>query len=247
MLYACLRLGAVVVVADAGLGVQGLTRAVRAPTRRVVIGIERALVAARWLRWAPTLVSAGPLRAGRGPRPAASTRRWTTSPPSAAPRPTTSRGPTPTPTRRSCSPPGRPARPRASSTRTAGSPRCATRSARTYGIGPDSPLVAAFAPFVLLGPALGATSASPDMDVTSPGTLTARALAEAVRAIDARGRLRVTRRAALTSSAPPTGSRADGARGRPAVPLGRRPGRRRPARGRGGADARRRRRTRRTA
>ena len=54
--------------------------------------------------------------------------------------------------------------------------------ARTYGIGPDSPLVAAFAPFVLLGPALGATSASPDMDVTSPGTLTARALAEAVRA-----------------------------------------------------------------
>ena len=122
---------------------------------------------------------------GGGPDAAASTRRWTTSPPSAAPPPTTSRGPTPTPTRRSCSPPGRPDRPRASSTRTAGSPRCATRSARTYGIGPDSPLVAAFAPFVLLGPALGATSASPDMDVTAPGTLTARALAEAVRAIDA--------------------------------------------------------------
>jgi acyl-CoA synthetase (AMP-forming)/AMP-acid ligase II len=54
----------------------------------------------------------------------------------------------------------------------------------TYGIGPDSPLVAAFAPFVLLGPALGATSASPDMDVTAPGTLTAVALAQAVRAVD---------------------------------------------------------------
>ena len=64
VLYACLRLGAVVVVADAGLGVQGLTRAVRAADPTVVIGIERALVAARWLRWAPTLVSAGPLRAG---------------------------------------------------------------------------------------------------------------------------------------------------------------------------------------
>ena len=34
------------------------------PSRSVVIGIERALVAARWLRWAPTLISAGPLRPG---------------------------------------------------------------------------------------------------------------------------------------------------------------------------------------
>lgn len=46
-------------------------------------------------------------------------------------------------------------------------------------------LVAAFAPFALYGPALGMTSAVPDMDVTSPDTLTAAALADAVDAVGA--------------------------------------------------------------
>ncbi|WP_374928837.1 alpha/beta fold hydrolase [Kytococcus sedentarius] len=46
-------------------------------------------------------------------------------------------------------------------------------------------LVAAFAPFALYGPALGMTSAVPDMDVTSPDTLTAAALADAVTAVGA--------------------------------------------------------------
>jgi olefin beta-lactone synthetase len=55
----------------------------------------------------------------------------------------------------------------------------------TYGIGPDDRLVAAFAPFALYGPAMGITSAVPDMDVTAPSTLTAAALAEAVAAIEA--------------------------------------------------------------
>jgi len=55
----------------------------------------------------------------------------------------------------------------------------------TYGVGPGSALVAAFAPFALLGPALGASSATPQMDVTRPSTLRATALAEAVRAVDA--------------------------------------------------------------
>ena len=52
-------------------------------------------------------------------------------------------------------------------------------------IGPDDRLVAAFAPFALYGPALGIAAVVPDMDVTRPATLTAAALAEAVRAIDA--------------------------------------------------------------
>ncbi len=39
--------------------------------------------------------------------------------------------------------------------------------AELYDIGPDDRLVAAFAPFALYGPALGITSAVPDMDVTS--------------------------------------------------------------------------------
>ncbi len=184
VLYACLRLGAVVVVADAGLGVQGLTRAVRAAEPTVVIGIERALVAARWLRWAPTLVSAGPLRAGVARalgvsasldelaalgRESALDLAWPDADAEAAVLFTSgSTGP---------------AKGVVYTHRRLAAMRDVV--AATYGIGPASPLVAAFAPFVLLGPALGATSASPDMDVTSPGTLTAAALAQAVRAIDA--------------------------------------------------------------
>ena len=55
----------------------------------------------------------------------------------------------------------------------------------TYGLRAGSGLVAGFAPFALLGPALGATSVTPDMDVTSPRTLSAAALADAAAAIDA--------------------------------------------------------------
>ena len=57
--------------------------------------------------------------------------------------------------------------------------------AATYGVGAHDRLVAAFAPFALYGPALGIASAVPDMDVTAPATLTAAALADAVRAVDA--------------------------------------------------------------
>ena len=45
--------------------------------------------------------------------------------------------------------------------------------------------MAAFPPFALYGPALGAAAAVPDMDPTKPGTLTATALAEAVAAVGA--------------------------------------------------------------
>ncbi|MEP7088682.1 MAG: alpha/beta fold hydrolase [Nocardioidaceae bacterium] len=55
----------------------------------------------------------------------------------------------------------------------------------TYDLTPDDRLVAAFAPFALLGPALGIGSAVPDIDVTAPGTLTAAALADAAAAVDA--------------------------------------------------------------
>ncbi|WP_456786377.1 alpha/beta fold hydrolase [Cellulomonas sp. P5_C5] len=184
VLYACLRIGAVVVVADAGLGVQGLTRAVRAADPTVVVGIEKALVAARWLRWAPTLVSAGPLRAG-----VARTLGVSASLDDLAALGRVSTADLPWPDADAdaavlfTSGSTGPAKGVVYTHRRLAAMRDVV--ARTYGIGPDSPLVAAFAPFVLLGPALGATSASPDMDVTSPGTLTARALAEAVRAVDA--------------------------------------------------------------
>jgi len=55
----------------------------------------------------------------------------------------------------------------------------------TYAISAKDRLVAAFAPFALLGPALGIGSAVPDIDVTAPGTLSAAALADAATAVDA--------------------------------------------------------------
>lgn len=48
----------------------------------------------------------------------------------------------------------------------------------TYGLTSDDRIVAAFAPFALYGPALGIPSAVPDTDVTKPGTLTAAALGD---------------------------------------------------------------------
>jgi acyl-coenzyme A synthetase/AMP-(fatty) acid ligase len=54
-----------------------------------------------------------------------------------------------------------------------------------YDISADDSLVAAFAPFALYGPAMGLPSTVPDMDVSSPGTLTAATLLDAVEAVDA--------------------------------------------------------------
>ena len=45
-----------------------------------------------------------------------------------------------------------------------------------FRVGPESGIVAGFAPFALLGPAFGCRTASPDMDVTRPATLTATGL-----------------------------------------------------------------------
>src|SRR5690625_6831211 len=51
VLYACFRIGAVTVVADAGLGVDGLTRATIGSHPDWFIGIKRALVGARAMGW----------------------------------------------------------------------------------------------------------------------------------------------------------------------------------------------------
>src|SRR5699024_12101397 len=54
----------------------------------------------------------------------------------------------------------------------------------TLHVAPCSSLLAAFAPFALFGPAIGATSVTPRMSVTKPATLTATALADAAIAGD---------------------------------------------------------------
>lgn len=189
-LYACLRLGAVVVVADAGLGVRGLHRAVRGAGPRYVVGVPRALAAARALGWPGERIAAGPLpattRSALGvlatlPELAALGRRdgrlTLRTLELAAPGPddeaavlftSGSTGPAKG----------------AVYTHRGLAGTCDTVAA-AYGVGKATSLVAAFAPFALLGPALGAASTSPAMDVTAPGTLTASALAAAVEAAGA--------------------------------------------------------------
>jgi olefin beta-lactone synthetase len=174
VVYAIWRIGAVTVIADRGLGLRGLGRAVRSARVDAVLGPRRALAAARTLRWAPgatriELADVTPDGATAGAGPVAGLPDVPdVDAPAAVLFTSGATGP-------------------AKGVRYTHGQLAAQRSALTecYRIVPGDRFVAAFAPFALFGPALGIASAIPDVDVTRPGRLTASALDASCRAIDA--------------------------------------------------------------
>ncbi|MDR9451653.1 MAG: alpha/beta fold hydrolase, partial [Acidimicrobiia bacterium] len=181
--FACWRIGAVVVVADAGLGPRGMSRAMGSANPAYLIGIPRALVAARTLGWPGIRIST------KSPAPAVASWLKVQT--------------TLDDLRRRGGGRSLPAPPTSLDQAGIGFTSGATGPAKgvayrhhqlqaqrdalvaLFDIRPSDRLVAAFGPFALFGPIMGIPSVVPDVDVAAPGRLTAPALAEAVQAIRA--------------------------------------------------------------
>lgn len=193
LIYACLRLGAVIVVADAGLGSKGLSRAIKGAGPDFLIGIDRALAGAKLYNWPGTRIAAEDftpstanakkavlgvaatvpqlMANGRVVRLAGNAVQFAPVDPDADAAVLFTSGST------------GPAKGVVYTGRRLAAMRDTLKD--TYRLEAGTSLVAGFAPFALLGPALGATTVTPDMDVTAPRTLTATALANAAAAVDA--------------------------------------------------------------
>jgi acyl-CoA synthetase (AMP-forming)/AMP-acid ligase II/pimeloyl-ACP methyl ester carboxylesterase len=181
--YAVWRAGAVIVVADKGLGLAGMRRALRSAAVAHVVGSAPGLAAARLMGLTGSRVLAGVAHpAARRALRAAHTLRELEEIGRTAPAPADRPGDADCAVVFTSGATG-PAKGVVYTRRQAAAQLELVRS--TYRLTAEDRLVAAFAPFAILGPALGIGSAVPDIDVTAPGSLTAAALAQAAAAVDA--------------------------------------------------------------
>jgi acyl-coenzyme A synthetase/AMP-(fatty) acid ligase/pimeloyl-ACP methyl ester carboxylesterase len=180
-LMACWRAGAVAVLVDSGLGPRGMSAAMKAADPDHLIGIPKALAAARVLRWPgrriSTVASSGTRRLALGIETDLPSLRET---PGAIPTARTDADLAAIAFTSGATGPSK-------GVLYTGAQLAAQRDAiaALYDITLDDRLVAAFAPFALYGPLLGIPSVVPDMDVAAPGTLRAGALGDAVVRVDA--------------------------------------------------------------
>ena len=168
VIYACWRIGAAAIVTDAGLGLRGMRRAIRGAHADHVIGIRAGLALTRGLGIPGRRIRADDLagieRVGADadlpPEPDPRTEAVIAFTSGAT-------GPA-----------------KGVIYRHWQVERTRDAIASHYEVTSDDALIAAFAPWAVLGPALQIASAIPAMDVTKPSTLTATALADAAAAVD---------------------------------------------------------------
>lgn len=164
VVYALWRIGASAIIADSGLGVRGMRRALRSAAPHHVIAIPKGGILARSVRIPGLRISTTQLSTLL-----AAPMDLPVPPPQSEAVVVFTSGAT------------GPAKGVVYTQYQVEKTRDAV--AQTYELTGEDALVAAFAPWAVLGPALGIASAIPEMDVTAPRTLQAPALARATEAV----------------------------------------------------------------